>query len=299
VAAAALAMRASWPRLGGDAAWKRRRLLPTLREDASPLTGLLVAPLHDASVLPPPRRPPLPRRLLVGPRAAVPVVPQRTASYRTAARGRVAQGSQARRCGCGRPTALEGWLRVRRQGPPTRRDGARHQPPLQCSRRRRGHASGSQARVAYPPCDTCRGSQALGGSRGLGGSNERGSMIGTRPMFSLGTATLRVDSGSTTTGSTGGAGGGTSSTTRTRARLTPAPAARGRATSRCAARSNAANKRRAVADAAIRQRVLAQPSPNVIASIPLARPMLPLNHAALASDGNRADDPRRRPLPAH
>jgi hypothetical protein len=29
------------------------------------------------------------------------------------------------------------------------------------------------------------------------------------------------------------------------------------------------------------------------------RPMLPLNHAALASDGNRADDPRRRPLPAH
>jgi hypothetical protein len=175
VAAAALAMRASWPRLGGDAAWKRRRLLPTLREDASPLTGLLVAPLHDASVLPPPRRPPLPRRLLVGPRAAVPVVPQRTASYRTAARGRVAQGSQARRCGCGRPTALEGWLRVRRQGPPTRRDGARHQPPLQCSRRRRGHASGSQARVAYPPCDTCRESQALGGSRGPGGSNERGS----------------------------------------------------------------------------------------------------------------------------
>ena len=41
VAAAALAMRASWPRLGGDATREPGQLLPALREDASPLTGLL------------------------------------------------------------------------------------------------------------------------------------------------------------------------------------------------------------------------------------------------------------------
>jgi hypothetical protein len=41
VAAAALAMRASRPRLGGDATRERWQLLPALREDASPLTGVL------------------------------------------------------------------------------------------------------------------------------------------------------------------------------------------------------------------------------------------------------------------
>ena len=39
VPAAALAMRASWPRLGAAATRERWYLLPTLREDASPLTG--------------------------------------------------------------------------------------------------------------------------------------------------------------------------------------------------------------------------------------------------------------------
>ena len=42
MATAALAMRAGWPRLGTDATRERWCLLPALREDASPLTGVLV-----------------------------------------------------------------------------------------------------------------------------------------------------------------------------------------------------------------------------------------------------------------
>ena len=47
MAAAALAMRAVWPRLGTDATRERWYLLPALRDDASPLAGVLVAPTAE------------------------------------------------------------------------------------------------------------------------------------------------------------------------------------------------------------------------------------------------------------
>jgi len=56
VPAAALAMRASWPRLGAAATRECWYLLPTLREDASPLTGWWRRRVHRADD---PRRTPL------------------------------------------------------------------------------------------------------------------------------------------------------------------------------------------------------------------------------------------------
>jgi hypothetical protein len=88
VAAAALAVRASWPRLGAAATRERWQLLPMLREDASPLTRRLGgATLHHRRAgdacprsingCPRPaersRRPPLPRprRRVVGRRGSL------------------------------------------------------------------------------------------------------------------------------------------------------------------------------------------------------------------------------------